>query len=112
MSGSITDNRLRYYIPLDGLSPFPEEFLKTTPGTQVMFTLGPPRADSPKLCDTFWGTHGCQKPRGHLGSWHLCDCGHWVLQPTVIPAHLADDVKTLDVGTDADGFVWQLFHLH
>ena len=30
-------------------------------------------ADYGKLCDTYWGSHGCHRPRGHDGP-HWCDC--------------------------------------
>lgn len=25
-----------------------------------------------ELCHTYWGTHGCHKPKGHKGSKHTC----------------------------------------
>ena len=25
-----------------------------------------------ELCGTYWGTHGCHKPKGHKGSKHVC----------------------------------------
>jgi hypothetical protein len=32
---------------------------------------------APTTCRVFWGSHGCDKPRGHRGR-HLCQsCGSW-----------------------------------
>lgn len=28
---------------------------------------------NPDVCDVYWGSHGCDLPRGH-DDWHWCDC--------------------------------------
>jgi hypothetical protein len=49
-------------------------FLTTTPGTQVQVTFSPQTARlfaRRKLCDVYWGSHGCARKRGHRGK-HRC----------------------------------------
>ena len=35
-----------------------------------------PAADPAKFCNTFWGSHGCDLPKGHDGV-HKCDGCYW-----------------------------------
>lgn len=46
-----------------------------------------------QLCQTYWGSHGCQLERNHDVKGHSCECG------TDIDAD----------GRDPSGFVWDLY---
>lgn len=53
-------------------------------------------------CETFWGSHGCRKPAGHIGR-HLCSPGCEpgplvMIYPVPIGIHWQDDFT--DVNTD------------
>jgi hypothetical protein len=57
------------------------DYLTTTPATQVIITTVAPgqlrrlanRLRRPR-CDVYWGSHGCERPRGHRGQ-HKCGKG-------------------------------------
>ena len=96
------------------------DYLKTVPGPQFTFLKADPKSDKPKaeLCDTYWGTHGCDKKKGHKSAKHICrDSGtgkicHYVTELRNIGAHsLFGTVMPPDqrYAVDNAGYVWHLY---
>lgn len=88
------------------------------PGGSVKHTIS-----FSEMCNTFWGTHGCHKRKGHEGPFHKCECGHWILTITHWPYggyelflanHLKIDttqfIEPPEGGVDKQGYYWATFH--
>jgi hypothetical protein len=87
-------------ILVDVVSPYPKGML--------------PERDK---CNTFWGTHGCDKRRGHKNMMHVCrnEKGGICSRVTEI-THVADlheSVIRIPAGeryaVDKHGWVWHLY---
>lgn len=49
------------------------ESVTVTPLREYFYEL---RAVQAEPCRVYWGSHGCDRPRGHHGP-HICNCGQF-----------------------------------